>query len=447
MQFVQLSSIAILENRQRRTFDPSAITELADSIQSHGVFHPPVVRPALPSEAPYLYALVAGERRLRAMTELLSIGATIECDGKEGAQDEVPVTLIKDLSPLELREAELEENTRRVDLSWQELATATAELHALRAEQAALSGNTHTYQDTAAEILGKTKGKDSLGATPSKVAASVILSRHMADPEVAKAKTEKEAMKVVERKLQKEHFRKLAENFDLQNTACPHTLMQGSMLERSCELPSNTFQVLLTDPPYGIDADSFGEQSGTGHNYSDSEEYFNELTQFLAVEAYRVCTEQAHAYVFCDPRRFAFIEQQFTLAGWDVWPIPLIWKKSTGMLPRPEHAPRRTYEMILYAIKGNKRVLQVKGDVIDVPSVRDLKHGAQKPVALYTDLLSRSCSPGDKVIDFFAGSGTIFPAANAMKLIATGIELSSDNANICRLRMEESADELSDIQL
>jgi DNA modification methylase len=52
-----------------------------------------------------------------------------------------------------------------------------------------------------------------------------------------------------------------------------------------------------------------------------------------------------------------------------------------------------------------------------------LGHGAQKPVSLYSDLLKRSTRPGDRVLDPFCGTGTIFPAAHPLKVAATGIEL------------------------
>jgi len=434
MLFVALSSLAIPDNRQRRTFTPQAIADLAASIQDKGLFHPIVVRKE--GEG---YTLVAGERRYRAMLSILECGGQIECNEELAPPDHIPVTLLKELSPLALKEAELEENTRRVDLSWQELATATAELHALRSAQAAEGGRAQTFAATAAEILGG-EAVDNLGAAPSQVADAVILSRYLADPEVAAAKTQKEAMKVVAKKAQRAKTAQLAEQYEIEKPASPHTLLEGSTLDLTADLPSDHFQVILTDPPYGIDADKFGEQSDHGHNYSDSEQYFNELAQHIAKEGFRIAAPKAHAYVFCDPRRFAFLQRCFEEAGWYVWPIPLIWAKTTGMLPRPEHAPRRMYEAILYAIKGNKPVLQVKGDVIFVPSVRGLTHGAQKPVDLYCDLLSRSASPGDRVIDFFAGSGTIFPAASRMKCYATGIELDTDNANLCRVRMSEPED-------
>jgi hypothetical protein len=114
------------------------------------------------------------------------------------------------------------------------------------------------------------------------------------------------------------------------------------------------------------------------------------------------------------------------------------------MLPRPDYAPRRTYETIMFASKGEKKVLKVASDTLVIPMVRGLLHGAQKPVALYEDLLSRSASPGDRVADPFCGSGTIFPAANRLRLKATGIELSEEYAALPKLRMLRSDDYLSD---
>ena len=47
----------------------------------------------------------------------------------------IPFTDIGELSPLEAEEAELDENLKRVNLSWQELASVHARLHKLRQAQ------------------------------------------------------------------------------------------------------------------------------------------------------------------------------------------------------------------------------------------------------------------------------------------------------------------------
>lgn len=413
MNLTPIDSIHILENRQRREFDEARLSELASSIRSKGLFHPPVVRAADSG-----YVLVAGERRLRAIQSIYTAGDTISYGGERLDLGQVPVTLISELTPFEIEEAELEENTIRVDLSWQERAAAIARLHALRSAQAAQRGESQSVSDTAAEIMGHQPA----GSSHASINEAIILANHLADPDVAAAKSQKEAVKVVRKKLEQQKREALAQQFNPQST--PHVVVQGDFRDRVKELPDETFDVIITDPPYGVDADSFGDQAGTGHDYADTEDYARELIDTLAVESFRVTRSKAHLYMFLDLKLWEYASLQFSLAGWYVWYRPLVWAKSNGMLPRPEHGPRNTYELILYAIKGDRKVQRVAPDTIIIPSVANPVHGAEKPVALYADLLSRSAYPGDKVLDPFCGSGPVFAAADQCKCVATGIELS-----------------------
>ena len=431
MKIISFSELLIPENRQRREFDPKKLQVLADSILSKGLLHPPVVR--FDGER---YLLVAGERRTRAIQSLSSIDVSIQCHDTTIPPGSLPVTLLGDLHPLAIREAELEENTIRVDLSWQEQAAAIAELDSLRKEQAATSGTTHSFKATATEILGR----EAVGGEITKVVDAVLISKHLSDPDVAKAKSQKEAIKVITKKAEVAHRAKLAELFNPEAT--PHTALFGSCFDLASTLPNSLFDVILTDPPYGIDADSFGDMAGTSHEYEDSVDYASQCYSFVAREGFRLTKDKAHAYVFFDPRLYSLVETEFLLAGWDVWPVPIIWNKLNGMLPKPDYGPRRTYEMVLFASKGDKKITKVAPDVITCPLVQDRNHGAQKPVALYTELLSRSTLPNDRVLDFFMGSGTIFPACNKLKLVATGMEINKTYYDLALSRISSTEDPL-----
>lgn len=433
MKVIPFDLLVIPENRQRRDFDEKKIQELASSIQTKGLLHPPVC--VFNGE---VYELVAGERRTRAIRSLSLLDIGITCNDQFIPANSLPITLLGDLPPLALREAELEENTVRVDLSWQEQATAIAELDALRRDQAAEMGLPHTARATASEIAGR----EAVGSEISKVTDAVVVARHLADPEVAKAKTVKEAMKVIKKKAEAEHRATLAATFDMAKT--PHTALKGSCFELAATIPSTSIDVILTDPPYGIGADSFGDMAGTTHDYQDTEDYALDCYELVAQEGFRIAKDKAHIYVFLDPRLWHDVSLKFTLAGWEVWPTPLIWNKLNGMLPKPDFGPRRTYEMILFASKGGKKVSKVgASDVITCPLVTDRDHGAQKPVPLYCELLSRSSQPGDKVLDFFMGSGTIFPAANKLKLVATGMEINEQYYNLAVSRLDQTDDLLN----
>ncbi len=100
-------------NQPRRQFDEEALTELASSIEQHGILQPILVRPKAHNKN---YEIVAGERRWRA--------------AKKAGLNEVPV-FIKEMTDEEVMAAALIENIQREDLTPIEEALA---LHSLRQE-------------------------------------------------------------------------------------------------------------------------------------------------------------------------------------------------------------------------------------------------------------------------------------------------------------------------
>lgn len=423
VEFLPLEAVEVSE-RQRKNFDLAKLIELADDIALHGLLHAPVLRT-------HTNQLVAGERRLRAMEMLHDTERQFHYANQPVPYGHIPVTRAHDRDGLGWMEAELSENLARVDLSWQERSHAIATLQRLRQSQ------TPTWRER--DTIEEVKARSSTPRSADALREELRVAQHLDDPDVAKAKSIQEARKIIDRKAQMRRARELGERFDLSAAAaCPHTAIHGNALEELVRLQSESFDVLLTDPPYGIGAQDFGSMNILGHAYDDSMETWINLISLLAVESFRVCKPQAHAYVFCDISRWTPLAGEFRLAGWTVWPRPLIWSKGNGMLPRPGFGPRYTYEAIMFASKGDRKVL-IDGlaDVIAVPLVsRDRIHGAEKPVSLYLDLLRRSVMPGAQVLDPFMGSGTVFPACNLSKCIATGIELDSTYFGLAVSRLE-----------
>jgi len=142
--------------------------------------------------------------------------------------------------------------------------------------------------------------------------------------------------------------------------------------------------------------------------------------------------------VFADLDRFHELKGMMENAGWYVFRTPFIVHKiNSGRVPLPDRGPRRSWEMLLYAIKGDKPVTHIYPDVIPCQGDEQLSgHGAQKPVALFQNLLQRSCRPGDSVLDTFAGTGPIFPAAHALKLYATGVEADAASYAVALTRLK-----------
>lgn len=412
--FLQIKNIQIAENRQRREFDKLKLKELSDGIKRNGLLHPIVIKSLVEP------VLVAGERRLRVVSEFT---APYRHDGVEVQPGHIPVTVLGDLSPLQLEEVELEENILRVDLTWKEKTDAIAKLHKLRTAQAADRGEKQTFTATANEIAGG----EANAADMMQVRNATLLQPYLEDEDVKKAKSVGEAMNIVRKKLTQTFSVALAEKFDASKSKTPHTLIHGDCREVLTQLPNETFDVIITDPPYGINAHKMaplsGVESGSKHEYEDTLEYALTVWAAIFEQGARVCKPAAHLYLFCDFRHWSALVSMAEVNGWEVWPTPIIWyKPSGGMLGDSTRGPRKAYELILFASRGDKKVTGVYFDVITENPAGTQLHAAAKPVALYQNLLRRSCVPGDKILDPCAGSGPVFPAANSLRLQATGVE-------------------------
>lgn len=411
MNEIKIADVQIPENRIRRKFDEEAIAALADSMEAIGLLQPIVLRGGTA-------ILLAGERRLRASRLLLSTGRRV----RGFPAGIIPVVFSTDLSSEALLQAELEENILRKDLTWQEIAVATDQLHKLRSTQ----NGAQTMRATAQE----------LGLAPSSstsmVRDNIILAANLHDPDVAQAKDKKQAIKVVLKKKEQAILAALGSAADLRKG--DWSMQEGDCLQLLQGYLPDTFHCIITDPPYGIAMKNKG-QGILQHDYEDEAIDVLPMLDAVIKELYRVAAAQAHLYMFCDIDNFQKLRLMMIMAGWKPWRTLIVWDKGAqGFLPRPNHGPRRTHELLIFASKGNKEVKLVGAhDVIRVNQDKSLIHPAQKPIGVYEDLMSRSCFPGDKVLDPFCGRGTIFLAARAKGLIATGIELDPQMAAIARL--------------
>lgn len=106
---LKIGEIEPNREQPRKRFEEEALTQLAESIRTHGVIQPLLVRPLAGGG----YQLVAGERRWRA--------------ARMAGLTEVPV-IIKDLSEQESMEIALIENLQREDLNPIEEALGYQEL-------------------------------------------------------------------------------------------------------------------------------------------------------------------------------------------------------------------------------------------------------------------------------------------------------------------------------
>lgn len=431
MHLIKRQDLKIPENRQRTEFDPDGHVELVESIQKHGLLSALILRS---HEGQWL--LVAGERRLRAIDEIYALDGTIKCNDTDIPYGMVPYLTLGELSPVAAMQAEFEENVRRMDLTWQERAKAEADLLRLTER---ISLEIGTTGNPAVKVAEASRGAATT-ANVTAVTRSVVLSNNLHRPEVAAAKSASEAIKVLQRIDERERNAVRAAALGKEFLGAKHRVLNttaGAFMATT----DQRFDVICTDPPYGMGADEFGDSGGGAagaHFYDDSPESFAKHVVPVLKNLHTLAKPDAHAYIFCDFDRFHEIKGYLVEGGWDVFRTPLIWVVPTKYrAPWPESGPQRKYETILYAKRGSLKCTKIMGDVLTYPMDENLGHQAQKPVALFQDLLSRSVRPGMQVLDLFAGTGPVIPAAHSLSAIATAVEADPAAYSIAVGRAEE----------
>ena len=349
------------------------------------------------------------------------------------------------VDPVKMRLWELQENLYRKDLTPAEYALGTAELHNLMQKEKgkSVSGRTggHTLDDTA-KMLGKSRG-------------SVISELERAEmvkifPELKNAKKKNEFTKTA-KGLQKvqvalESLKGYEETVSEEKSL--YKLHHINAVEYMRSLPDGSKDILLTDPPYGIDYDKIamgiGKKTGgssiTGFKINDEVEKALPLYKELAIESFRFTTSQAHGYVFCGPEHFWILRMLFIAAGWRVNIKPLIWiKPGGGQCNMPSAWPASSYEMLLYIRKDNSRLIKEgQSDWIECAKVSSSNkiHYNEKPVPLLLNLLERVSLPGQHLVDPFLGSGSSIEAGLKMKLFCEGSDSSLEAFAVATKRLK-----------
>lgn len=441
LSMLPIQNIIIPPNRQRQTFNSARHVELVDTIADQGLLHPLTVR-----EQAGLFYLVAGERRLRACKELTELGQRIKFNSELLPLNCLPVNNLGTLDELEAEEIEYAENMKRADLTWSEEAQATQRLYALKKARKEIS-NAVAVKEIVKEVKESREAAGMLvGLDEATIRTDVYnklrLAEALDNEKVSKARTQAEALRILKSEERRTTNEALAKVVGASFSAKAHVVIHGDSLQWMEEAPAGYFDVILTDPPYGMNAHKNNNTregySNITHEYDDTPEAWQELMRAWAPLAYKVTKDQAHAYVFCDLDNFVELRGIMTAVGWSVFRTPLVYfKQHVGRVSWPEYGPRRQYELCLYALKGEKKVNAIYSDVIPATSDPNLGHAAQKPISLFQNLLQRSITPGDRILDPFAGSGPIFPAAHTLKCAATGIEKNANGYGICLQRIKD----------
>lgn len=170
--------------------------------------------------------------------------------------------------------------------------------------------------------------------------------------------------------------------------------------------------LLLTDPPYGVD---YVGRTKDALKIENDNKTDDELITFLSsafAAADSVMKKGAVFYIWhADAKAYVF-RMACHMAGWEVRQV-LIWNKNSMVLGRQDYQWK--HEPCLYGWKdgaGHLWASDRKQTTVlnfDRPA-KNKEHPTMKPIALFDYQIKNNTKGGDAVLDLFAGSGTTIMA-------------------------------------
>jgi len=196
-------------------------------------------------------------------------------------------------------------------------------------------------------------------------------------------------------------------------------IIQGDCLEIMKQMPDKCVDLIVTDPPYGMDFQSNYRQVKHEKIANDIE-----FPLWIFEEFKRIARNGI--YIFC---------------RWDNLPsVPppksvIAWVKNNWSMGDLKHEHGRQWEACLFYPQENHEFTKRIPDVIVANRTGNELHPTQKPVELLKTIISANV--GQIVFDPFAGSGTTAVACKELGRDYIGIEISQKYCDIANERLKQ----------
>lgn len=221
-------------------------------------------------------------------------------------------------------------------------------------------------------------------------------------------------------------------------------IITGDALDVLILFPAESVDLIVTDPPYGIDyqsnrrkvKDKFAKLA------SDSDFEMRSMLRPFFLACYNALKPGCHLYCFCRWDTYPMFLELAQGQGFKVKNC-MVWVKDnhgSGDL-FGAYAPRHEFCIFLVKPGDQNRVLRGKrtSDVLFCPKIPSgkLLHPTQKPLRLVIPMIEKSSEPGDLVVDPFCGAGTTCKAARLLRRRFIGVEIDRSIAATARDNLQE----------
>lgn len=206
-----------------------------------------------------------------------------------------------------------------------------------------------------------------------------------------------------------------------------HRLMCGDSTDVQSvqKLCQGQVDLLLTDPPYGVDYTGKTKDALKIQNDAKTDEALRDMLADAFSAADAVMKPGAVFYIWHADLKSLVFRLACQMAGWEVRQV-LIWAKNTMVMGRQDYQWK--HEPCLYGWKegaGHLWASDRKQTTLlefDRPT-KNKEHPTMKPVKLFDYQIQNNTKGGDIVLDLFGGSGTTIIACEQDGRCARVMEL------------------------
>lgn len=215
-------------------------------------------------------------------------------------------------------------------------------------------------------------------------------------------------------------------------------LWHGDCLELMKQIPNDSINAIITDPPYNIARkNNFHTMGRSGIDFGEWDKGFDLFSYINDVA--RVLSKNGSFIVFNDWKNLGDIAKYAESVGFETKDMIRLEKSN----PMPRNRDRRyitDFECAIWFVKkGAKWTFNRQSVSYERPkfvgSIESGLHPTQKNVALMKWLVSIHSNIGDTVLDPFMGSGTTGVACKNLNRNFIGIELDDKYFNIAKERI------------
>lgn len=220
-------------------------------------------------------------------------------------------------------------------------------------------------------------------------------------------------------------------------------LKQGDCLKLMKEIPDNSIDLIITDPPYELDNHGGGTTNLAQRKLvkekhidfiSNGFDYEKCFEEFIRI------TKKSNFLIFCSNKQISKIMSYFENLKMST--TLLVWQKANP-IPLCNGKYINDSEFIVY-VRGknapfnNEADIHLKYKIKKYPTVSTKlrKHPTEKPISLLEDLIELHSFENNIILDPFMGSGSTGLACHNLGRNFVGFEIDEKYFNIAKERIE-----------